>query len=63
MIDLTEFEMVNVGAVAKVCHMSPNSVYKAIARGEITAKRIGGVWRIPVAWLKTYLASMDNAKV
>lgn len=45
--------------VAEMLQLSKNTVYQLIARGEIVAKRIGKVYRIPPASLSFLFTGLD----
>lgn len=45
---------------AKMLQLSKNTVYGLIAKGEIIAKRIGKVYRIPAQSLSFALTGLDN---
>lgn len=46
--------------VAKMLQLSKNTVYQLIGRGEIVAKKIGKVYRIPQSSLSFIFAGLDN---
>ncbi len=49
--------------IAEVCErlrLDRRTVYRLIERGELRAKRIGRVWRVPMAALLEYLAANGN---
>ena len=46
--------------VAKMLQLSKNTVYELISRGEILAKRIGKVYRIPQASLSFAFTGLDS---
>ena len=45
---------------AKMLQLSKNTVYELIAKGEIIAKRIGKVYRVPAQSLSFVLTGLDN---
>ena len=45
--------------VAEVLQLSQNTVYKLISRGEIVAKKIGKVYRIPLSSIYFALTGLD----
>ena len=45
---------------AKILQLSKNTVYELIAKGEIIAKRIGKVYRVPAQSLSFVLTGLDN---
>lgn len=45
--------------VAKILQLSKNTVYKLIQRGEIIAKRIGKVYRIPPSSISFIFTGVD----
>lgn len=45
---------------AKILQLSKNTVYELIAKGEIIAKRIGKVYRIPAQSLSFVSTGLDN---
>ena len=45
--------------VADVLQLSKNTVYQLIKRGEIIAKRLGKVYRIPVSSLSFVFTGLD----
>jgi excisionase family DNA binding protein len=55
MVDLNEFEMLNVPDVVRVLRLSRTMVYDLLRCGELPGIKIGGTWRIPVADLRRYL--------
>lgn len=46
--------------VADMLQLSKNTVYELIKKGEITAKRLGKVYRIPAASLSFVFTGLDN---
>lgn len=46
--------------VAKMLQLSKNTVYELIKRGEILAKKIGKVYRIPAKALSFMLTGLDS---
>lgn len=46
--------------VAQILQLSKNTVYELIARGEIVAKRIGKVYRIPASSLSFVFTGLDE---
>lgn len=46
--------------VAEMLQLSKNTVYQLINRGEIVAKRIGKVYRIPVSSLSFIFTGLDE---
>jgi len=46
--------------VADVLQLSKNTVYELINRGEIVAKKIGKVYRIPAQSLSFVFTGLDN---
>lgn len=46
--------------VAQILQLSKNTVYALIARGEIVAKKIGKVYRIPTASLSFVFTGLDE---
>ena len=46
--------------VAELLQLSKNTVYELINRGEIIAKRLGRVYRIPIASLSFIFTGMDE---
>ncbi len=45
--------------VASILQLSKNTVYELISRGEIVAKRIGKVYRVPAASLSFVFTGLD----
>ncbi len=45
---------------AKILQLSKNTIYELIAKGEIIAKRIGKVYRIPAQSLSFVSTGLDN---
>ena len=45
---------------AKILQLSKNTIYELIAKGEIIAKRIGKVYRIPAKSLSFVATGLDN---
>ena len=45
---------------AKILQLSKNTIYELIAKGEIIAKRIGKVYRIPAQSLSFASTGLDN---
>lgn len=45
---------------AKILQLSKNTVYELIAKGEIIAKRIGKVYRVPAKSLSFVSTGLDN---
>ncbi len=46
--------------VAEILQLSKNTVYELIARGEIVAKKIGRVYRIPPSSLSFIFTGLDQ---
>lgn len=46
--------------VAEILQLSKNTVYDLIGRGEIVAKKIGKVYRIPAASLSFVFTGLDE---
>lgn len=46
--------------VAKILQLSKNTVYDLISRGEIIAKKIGKVYRIPASSLSFIFTGLDE---
>lgn len=46
--------------VAKTLQLSKNTVYELIGRGEIVAKKIGKVYRIPASSISFALIGLDS---
>lgn len=46
--------------VASLLQLSKNTVYDLISRGEIIAKKIGKVYRIPAQSLSFFLTGLDS---
>ena len=46
--------------VAEMLQLSKNTVYQLISRGEILAKKIGKVYRIPPSSLSFMFTGLDN---
>ena len=46
--------------VAQILQLSKNTVYDLISRGEIIAKKIGKVYRIPVSSLSFVFTGLDE---
>lgn len=46
--------------VASMLQLSKNTVYQLISRGEIVAKKIGKVYRIPISSLSFVLTGLDE---
>lgn len=46
--------------VATMLQLSKNTVYQLISRGEIVAKKIGKVYRIPVSSLSFLFSGLDD---
>jgi excisionase family DNA binding protein len=55
MVDLNEFEMLNVLDVVRVLRLSRTMVYDLLKSGQLPGIKIGGTWRIPVADLRRWL--------
>ena len=47
------------GQVAQMLQLSKNTVYDLISRGEIVAKRIGKVYRIPASSISFIFTGLD----
>ena len=45
--------------IATMLQLSKNTVYELIARGEIVAKKIGKVYRIPAASIAFFFTGLD----
>ena len=60
MIDLKEPKVYTPEQVAKVLQLSKNTVYDLINRGEIVAKKIGKVYRIPAASISFVFTGLDS---
>lgn len=45
--------------VAKMLQLSKNTIYSLINRGEIVAKKIGNVYRVPVSSLSFIFTGLD----
>jgi excisionase family DNA binding protein len=46
--------------VAEMLQVSKNTVYELINRGEIVAKKIGRVYRVPAASISYVFTGLDN---
>jgi excisionase family DNA binding protein len=46
--------------VAEILQLSSNTIYELIGRGEIVAKKIGKVYRIPASSISFAFTGMDN---
>ena len=46
--------------VAQILQLSKNTIYELINRGEIIAKRIGKVYRIPESSISFVFTGLDN---
>jgi len=46
--------------VAQILQLNKNTVYELIKRGEIIAKKIGRVFRIPIASMSFSLTGLDS---
>lgn len=46
--------------VAEMLQLSKNTVYQLISRGEIVAKKIGKVYRIPISSLSFLFTGLDE---
>ncbi len=46
--------------VAQILQLSKNTIYDLISRGEIVAKKIGKVYRIPVSSLSFVFTGLDE---
>lgn len=46
--------------VAEILQLSKNTIYKLIARGEIVAKKIGKVYRIPAKSISFAFTGLDE---
>lgn len=46
--------------VAEMLQLSTNTVYELISRGEIVARRIGKVYRVPATSLAFFFTGMDE---
>ena len=46
--------------VAEILQLSKNTVYDLISRGEIIAKKIGKVYRIPASSISFVFTGLDN---
>ncbi len=49
---LTDERFLIVGEAATLLRITPNTLYRLIARGDIPAMRVGGVIRLPVSELE-----------
>jgi len=47
------------GQTAKLLQLSKNTIYELISRGEIVAKKIGKVYRIPASSIYFALTGLD----
>lgn len=45
---------------AEILQLSKNTIYELINRGEIVAKKIGKVYRIPISSLSFVVSGLDN---
>ncbi|MDO8609332.1 MAG: helix-turn-helix domain-containing protein [bacterium] len=45
---------------AEILQLSKNTIYELINRGEIVAKKIGKVYRIPLSSLSFVVSGLDN---
>lgn len=45
---------------AEILQLSKNTIYELINRGEIVAKKIGKVYRIPLSSLSFVITGLDN---
>lgn len=46
--------------IAKILQLSKNTVYKLISKGEVIAKKIGKVYRIPPSSISFVFTGMDE---
>ena len=60
MVDLKEPKVYTPDQVAEILQLSKNTVYDLINRGEIVAKKIGKVYRIPVSSLAFVFTGLDS---
>lgn len=58
-MDSTDKKVYTPEEVAKLLQLSKNTVYELINRGEIIAKRIGKVYRIPKSSLSFVFTGLD----
>lgn len=49
-----------VNQVARFLQVTPRTVRQAIEHGEVPAKKIGRVWRIPASFVTEYLGDNDH---
>jgi excisionase family DNA binding protein len=54
--DLEGRNFATVTEAASILELDPRTVLSAIKRGEIPATKVGQVYRIPTAWLRTAAA-------
>ena len=50
--DLAGRDFATVAEAARVLHVDPRTVRRAIASGDIPATRVGSDYRLPVLWLR-----------
>ena len=60
MISSKEQKVYTPEQVAKVLQLSKNTVYDLINRGEIVAKKIGKLYRIPATSISFVFAGLDS---
>lgn len=56
---LSNFKVYTPEQVAEALQLSKNTVYNLISRGEIVAKKIGRVYRIPASSLSFMITGLD----
>jgi excisionase family DNA binding protein len=59
MLSNDNFKMYTPEQVAQALQLSKNTVYDLISKGEIVAKRIGRVYRIPASSLSFMITGLD----
>ncbi len=58
--DVSSIKVYTPEQVAEILQISKNTVYALIGRGEIIAKKIGKVYRIPASSLSFVFTGLDN---
>lgn len=59
MISTTNIKVYTPKQVAQMLQLSKNTVYELISRGEIIAKKIGKVYRIPASSISFIFTGLD----
>jgi len=48
-------DVLTIDEVAKLLRVSPDTVYRLAARGELAGRKVGRIWRIPRSAVEQYL--------